>query len=92
MTFTKLYQNYFNLLWESFQYDIEVFSQWWMYTHLLIPATFYLVFFIVKWIVLTFPIWFSVSLPLKLLNGMANIMINYRNNHIKKTLIKGPKK
>ncbi|MGB3467777.1 MAG: hypothetical protein WBA74_20995 [Cyclobacteriaceae bacterium] len=50
---------YLQLLWEAFQYDIEVLSQPWMYYWLLIPAIGYLIFFFCKWIVLTTPIWIA---------------------------------
>lgn len=40
-----------------FKYDVEVFSKPWLYIPLLIPAAFYFVFFIIKWAVLTSPIW-----------------------------------
>lgn len=41
-------------LWE---FDVWVFSQWWLYAPLLIPAALYLAFFFVKWMVLTAPLW-----------------------------------
>lgn len=40
-----------------FKYDIEVFSRPWLYIPFLIPACFYFIFFIIKWAVLTSPIW-----------------------------------
>ncbi len=66
-----LYQ-YIELLWNTFQYDVDVFSQAWMYYWLLIPAIGYFVFFILKWIVLTAPIWIPIKLiiqPVKFLFG-----------------------
>lgn len=60
---------YLELLWQMFQYDIQVFSQPWIYYTLLIPATFYFVFFMLKWTVLTTPIW----LPLSLIAGAFNV-------------------
>jgi len=50
-------QKYLEFLWNSFQFDMHVFSQGWMYYYLLIPAIGYLVFFFLKWIVLTAPVW-----------------------------------
>lgn len=44
---------------EMFKYDMEVFSQGWIYAWCLVPATFYLVFFIIKWIVITLPFWIA---------------------------------
>ena len=56
--------DYFNFLLSAFQYDIEVFSKPWIYICFLIPAIFYLWFFILKWWVLLFPIWFPLRLIL----------------------------
>jgi hypothetical protein len=60
----KAIDDYFNFLLSAFQYDIEVFSKPWIYICLLIPAIFYLMFFIMKWWVLLFPIWFPLRLIL----------------------------
>ena len=54
---------------EQWLYDIEVFSQWWMYACLLIPASLYLCFFIIKWIFLTLPIWLPTVLVIAVLKG-----------------------
>jgi hypothetical protein len=54
----KLLNDYVMLLWNSFQVDIWVFSQWWAYAFLCIPAVAYLIFFCMKWFVLTLPIWY----------------------------------
>lgn len=43
-------------------FDLWVFSRWWLYVPLLIPALFYLALFFLKWSVLTAPLW----LPLKI--------------------------
>lgn len=64
MTFDELTQKYFELIWNAFQYDIEVFSKPWIYYWILIPALGYLVFFFVKWAVLTTPLWLPVYLAL----------------------------
>ncbi len=62
MTFTEFHQKYLGFVWSAFQYDIEVFSQPWIYYWLLIPATFYFVFFIIKWVAITAPIWIPFSI------------------------------
>jgi len=67
MTFTELYQNYFGLLWSAFQYDVEVFSQGWIYYWALMPATFYFAFFMMKWSVLLAPLWLPFAIPLSVL-------------------------
>jgi len=55
-------QRIIELLVRCFEYDVEVFSQPWMYWCLLIPATFYLMFFFMKWAVLTAPVWLPIAM------------------------------
>jgi hypothetical protein len=57
---------YLEFLWNCFQYDIEVFSQAWLYYWALVPAVGYLVFFVLKWAVLTVPVWLPVSIILRI--------------------------
>lgn len=38
-------------------FDVAVFSSVWLYIPFMIPFTFYLVFFMIKWVVLTLPVW-----------------------------------
>lgn len=47
---------------EQWKFDMWVFSQWWLYAPLAIPACFYLSFFFTKWAVLTAPIWIPISI------------------------------
>jgi hypothetical protein len=61
---TAAFESYFNLLWNMFQFDINVLSQPWMYYWVLVPAIGYLIFFFIKWIVLTTPIWLPFALAL----------------------------
>lgn len=51
---------YLKILLACFEYDVDVFSKGWLYYWLLIPASVYLMFFVVKWLVLTLP----VTMPL----------------------------
>lgn len=51
------------LLVSCYEYDVAVFSKPWLYYWLLIPAGFYLMFFFIKWTVLTAPVW----IPLKIM-------------------------
>jgi len=44
-------------------FDVAVFSSPWLYIPFLIPFMFYLMFFFIKWSLLTAPLW----LPLKIL-------------------------
>jgi len=71
MTIQEVSEAYLNKLYELFTYDIGVMSQGWMYYWLLIPITFYLVLFIVKWIVLTAPIWLPIHLAL---GGLSKVI------------------
>lgn len=64
MTFTELYQAYLKVLWDCFQFDIGVFSTPWVYA-CLVPIMFYLMFFVLKWMVLTLPIWLPISMALQ---------------------------
>lgn len=42
---------------EQYLWDLSVMSQAWMYWGMLIPIMFYLMFFIIKWSILTLPVW-----------------------------------
>lgn len=48
MTTKEIANAYLNFLWETFQYDMTVFSQSWMYYWVLVPAFAYMIFFMVK--------------------------------------------
>lgn len=54
-----------NVLIDQWEYDITVMSQPWMYWLFLVPITFYLCFFCVKWTILTVPMWLPIALILK---------------------------
>lgn len=43
-------------------WDVEVFSNPWMYYPLLIPVMFYVPFFFMKWTILTAPAWLPIML------------------------------
>jgi len=58
----KIILEYFQILIECFRYDVSVFSNGWLYAPFLIPAIFYTMFFMVKWIVLSAPVWLPVSI------------------------------
>jgi hypothetical protein len=57
---------YFMYLWKAFQYDIGVFTNVWMYIPFLIPIFFYLVFFTLKWWLLTLPLTIPLNFILKI--------------------------
>ncbi len=72
----KFLNEYVTILMGMFKYDVEVFSKPWLYIPLLIPACFYLVFFFIKWIVLTSPIWIPCKIILK---GFTSLFNNSKN-------------
>lgn len=47
---------------KQFEWDVSVLSEPWMYIPLLIPVSFFLSFMLVKWWVLSMPIWMPVWL------------------------------
>jgi len=59
---------YLDFLWNSFQYDITVFSHGWLYYWLLIPAIGYAAFFVLKWVFLTVPLWMPFAILVRLFN------------------------
>ena len=54
---------------EFWLYDMHVFSQWWLYAPLLIPAICYLSFFMAKWAVITLPVWLPFAILIEILVG-----------------------
>ena len=64
-----------NVLQQLYLFDIWVFSQWWLYVPLLIPAIFYMAFFIVKWMVLTLPIWYPIIIIIKAIKTKTTIHV-----------------
>ena len=60
----EILNSYLTFLWGAFQFDITVFSNPWLYIPMLIPATCYVTFFIVKWAILTAPIWIPFTIIL----------------------------
>jgi len=57
----ELFVSYLTILFQMFQYDIDILSRKWVIVTI-VPAIFYLIFFFVKWAVLTTPIWLPLSL------------------------------
>lgn len=53
----QILEKILNTLTEQWLFDVYVFSQWWLYVPLAIPAVLYLSFFILKWVFLTLPLW-----------------------------------
>ena len=67
MTYQEVINEYLTFIWRMFQYDMDVFSKGWLYYWLLIPAMFYFAFYMLKWVVLTCPIWMPISIIVKTL-------------------------
>ncbi len=61
MTIQEIITAYINLLWHQFQYDVNMLSKPWMYWAIFIPAIFYSIFFVIKWTLLTMPIWLPIK-------------------------------
>jgi hypothetical protein len=66
----ELFYKYLNILYDYFLYDISVFSNWWMYAPLLIPAILYLIFCLFKWSFLLIPIWMPIRLAISGISGI----------------------
>ena len=60
----EIFTKYVTLLYDLFVYDVEVMSQAWMYWCLMIPICCYAAFFLVKWSLLTAPLWLPIYLAL----------------------------
>lgn len=67
-TSQQIFNEYLLFLWRAFQYDMDVFSKPWIYFSLLIPAMFYFAFFMLKWVVLTTPVWMPFVIIVSLIN------------------------
>ena len=80
MTLEQLFHSILKVYWDLFQYDLSVFSQGWIYYWLLIPVTFYTIFFISKWVIILFPIW---VIPVMILKSMDRIVNRDRQLQVK---------
>lgn len=69
-----IFEKYFDLLLQLFQYDINAMSHPWMY-YFVLPIIGYLVFFFIKWAVLTAPFW----LPFSIIIGAARAKSGSKN-------------
>jgi len=88
MNIEQLIDNYLALLWTAFQYDYDVFSKPWLYAWL-VPVFFYLVFFIVKWVVLTLPVWLPCYIVLRIPLSFVNHLALLKEEKSKTTDMKG---
>lgn len=67
MTIEEAVSRIAELLVAQFEYDLEMMScHPWMYWVGMIPITLYVVFFLVKWAVLTSPVWLPIALMIRM--------------------------
>lgn len=66
----EILTQYLEFLWGAFQYDMDIFSQGWLYYWVLVPAAGYLCFFFIKWVVITAPIWLPFVITLRALRNV----------------------
>jgi hypothetical protein len=57
MTLTEIFEGYVEVLYRLWLFDVEIMSNPWMYIPFLIPIVLYLIFFVIKWAILTTPLW-----------------------------------
>lgn len=62
MTQQEIIEQIAQMLFEFWKFDMMIYSQWWMYAPFLIPVLFYTVFFIMKWSIITAPVWLPFSI------------------------------
>ena len=56
-----IFEKYLTILLEAFEKDIAIMSQPWM-IYTILPIIGYLIFFIIKWAVLTTPVWMPFAI------------------------------
>jgi len=79
MTYDRILDEYVTFLWRMFQYDMDVFSKPWIYWILLIPAMFYFAFFMIKWCILTTPLWMPIVI---IMNTIKSVIIIKSNREV----------
>lgn len=57
MTLNEIFEGYVEVLYRLWLFDVEIMSNPWMYIPFLIPIVLYLIFFVIKWAILTTPLW-----------------------------------
>jgi hypothetical protein len=74
MSIEQVFSEYLTFAWGAFQFDMHMFSQWWMYVFMLIPVCAYFIFFLIKWWVITLPIWLPLAM---ILGSIKRILFSY---------------
>ena len=65
---------------QCLKYDLDKFSEPWMYWWLLIPALCYMFFFFVKWTVITAPFWLPFAILLQAAKGTFYVRVFSTHN------------
>lgn len=55
---------YFEFLLEQLAHDTEMFTHWWMWVFICIPAVIYFVFCCIKWSIILFPVLLALKVTL----------------------------
>lgn len=77
MTVTEILDKYLEFLWIAFEYDMNVMSESWMYTWVLVPAVGYSIFMIFKWTFIFLPLsllWGRIWEPLTGKKGLLSLL------------------
>lgn len=72
MNLGDFFSMYVGFLGDALKFDFHVMSQWWMYAPLLIPILLYAVFFMIKWFLITMPVWLPAYILLATIKGIVN--------------------
>jgi len=80
----EIFNQYLKLLWSLFQYDVDVFSQGWLYACLLVSAVAYFIFFILKWAVLTAPFWIPINMVFGGFKSLIKRSTPKKNNYVRR--------
>lgn len=64
MELIQIAKEYINFLWSIYKQDMTNLSQWWMWAFLAIPGIGYLIFFFIRWCLITTPLWLPFFLAL----------------------------
>jgi hypothetical protein len=83
-----VFDNLLGVLYRLWLYDIEVLSQPWMYWCALIPAILYAMFVLLKWAILTAPIWLPVMIVFSVLGDFLKELLNPTKIHVCKCMKK----
>ena len=83
MTIVELFHKYLGLIWRCFEYDIHIYTRWWMYAFILVPAIGYTIFFFLKWVILFAPIWYPLYLIMNGVEGILGVFVKPAKKKIK---------